>query len=113
MCIELQAINRQAQQYSYASDWQPHQSVKMTYYRPPVARDTPHYSNRQHDIQRPWVRLHTDAYLVPEIVYEPLPSDAVWSPAENAILQEAFWPENFGHAIGAPASFTRDRKWVP
>ncbi|POY75533.1 hypothetical protein BMF94_1436 [Rhodotorula taiwanensis] len=100
VCIELQAINRQAQQYSYASDWQPHQSVKMTYYRPPVARDTPHYSNRQHDIQRPWVRLHTDAYLVPEIVYEPLPSDAVWSPAENAILQEAFWPENFGHAIG-------------
>ncbi|POY75532.1 hypothetical protein BMF94_1435 [Rhodotorula taiwanensis] len=99
VCIELQKPVR-PQQWDYAKDWKPEQSVNMTYYRPATARDTPHYSDRKHEITKPWVRLHTDNYLIPHVVYEPLPADSVWSPAEHAILQESFWPENFGHSMG-------------
>lgn len=86
--------------YVYSDEGQPRQSMRMTYHRPPQARNAPLYWSDNFHPKRPWVRVARESYLTPELEFSPIPDDALWAPAEHAILQEAFWPENFGHSMG-------------
>ncbi|GJN94338.1 hypothetical protein Rhopal_007412-T1 [Rhodotorula paludigena] len=99
VCLELDNILRAPQEYPQHNNFR-RSSVSLTYFRPPAARDTPHYWNDEHRWIEPWVRIARDSYLTPEIVYAPMPENSRWSDAETAVLQEAFWPENFGHSMG-------------
>lgn len=100
VCLELDNILRAPQEYPQHNNFQ-RSSVSLTYFRPPAARDTPHYWNDEHRWIEPWARIGRDSYLTPEVVYAPIPENSRWSDAETAVLQEAFWPENFGHSMGA------------
>ncbi|GJN94333.1 hypothetical protein Rhopal_007407-T1 [Rhodotorula paludigena] len=75
-------------------------SVSLQYYRPSAARGSPLTWNDNAHEDRPWVRVARDSYATPEVRYEALPDGAWWSDAETGVLQEAFWPENFGHSMG-------------
>ncbi|GAA6060575.1 hypothetical protein JCM10212_006810 [Sporobolomyces blumeae] len=82
------------------SEPRPPQSFKLTYFRPRVAETAPFYWNDLIGEGRPWVRVARDSYLTPTMEYSAIPSDALWSPSQQAVLQEAYWPENFGHSMG-------------
>lgn len=77
-------------------------SVNMRYYRPLSALDprTPLYWYESFNNAWSWVRIDRQSRLTPELIYEPIPADAWWSPAETTVLVGAFWPENFAHALG-------------
>lgn len=48
----------------------------------------------------PWLKVDWSGNIRPEIIDGPVPQDALWSPAQTTVLTEAWWPENFGHALG-------------
>ncbi|KAI5477587.1 glycosyltransferase family 61 protein [Pseudohyphozyma bogoriensis] len=78
----------------------PPSSVEMIYYRPSSAREAPVFWYDGHSNDMPWVRIDRDSGLTPSFKFNELPQDAWWAPAETTVLTEAFWPENFGHALG-------------
>ncbi|KAK4704817.1 hypothetical protein P7C70_g1388, partial [Phenoliferia sp. Uapishka_3] len=76
------------------------QSVKLSYFRPIEARAAPLYWWGWWNAKTSWARIGADSPLIPEIRLEPIPQDALWSPAETTVLTESWWPENFAHALG-------------
>lgn len=76
--------------------------IDLFYYRPNGTEDIPVY-RRQQDFTDPFVQYGwTAGYasqpaITPKIVYtDRMPS----IPQRQAVLARAFWPENFGHALG-------------
>lgn len=105
VCLTLKAEVGDAQELYAGSppvwDVKP-SSVHMRYHRPPAARDSsiPLYWFGSYNVAWSWVRIDRQSRLTPELIYEPIPADAWWSPAEATVLVGSFWPENFGHALG-------------
>lgn len=74
-------------------------SVHLSYFRPTAAKSAPLYWYNEFRLHLPWVRIDRDSPLIPEILYNSIPQEAVWSPAETTVLTEAFWPENVRRCI--------------
>ncbi|KAK4049306.1 hypothetical protein OIV83_004243 [Microbotryomycetes sp. JL201] len=74
--------------------------VRLSYYRPDWLAEAPLYWFKGYAKDGPWSRVDWAGTLKPTLVSGTVPPDSLWSPAETTILTEAWWPENFGHALG-------------
>ncbi|KAM0790426.1 hypothetical protein ACM66B_003307 [Microbotryomycetes sp. NB124-2] len=73
--------------------------VRLTFYRPDWLKDAPLYWYKGYAKDGPWLSVDWAGTVKPTIVGGTVPANSLWSPAETTILTEAWWPENFGHAL--------------
>lgn len=89
-------------------------SRKFFYFRPEFARDYPLKTNK--DVTRPANGLEEtifreqpyiatrkadlDTGVTPQVVLAKIPTDSLVVWLDYGVLFDAFWPENFGHALG-------------
>ncbi|KAK4047101.1 hypothetical protein OIO90_006303 [Microbotryomycetes sp. JL221] len=99
VCLELLPLPQNRAMLDADKDNAP-EYAKLYYYRPSWLKQAPLYWFKGYAHKEPWSRIDWAGTLKPTIMDDFVPVDSWWSTAPTTILTEAWWPENFGHALG-------------
>ncbi|GAA6037485.1 hypothetical protein JCM8097_008211 [Rhodosporidiobolus ruineniae] len=93
VCVRLLPIEH------LTHDTETNTTVELTYYKSPLLLGGPQVWSTSQGADEPWVMTDRDHFLTKKDVYEEMPSKARFV-QEPTVLMGAFWPHNFGHALG-------------